>query len=495
MGQEKEIRLKEIITEYRKSNIQSEAEVRSKLLIPIIDLLGYPTEHRAEEFPVYGWEGRKEIPAKNADYLLFDDVDFANHRDRSKESIDWVQNHSLLIIEAKKPGEMPDVDGQSMYYVQWTKALSYIVCDGELIRGYSKQECKSDIEMFNCSIDNLTYLEKLDSMSYERMMRLKDFKCERSQELISVENIDTISEEKIIQVKPETLNYMAQSLKLDRNSISKRELIRRFLATTDNILDCELRYDVPPYIFDFPRGEYKTKIYLDNRIFPYFVGQVTYYYWDDYERFYFKNEFIEIVVIYCKDNIKIFSIGYSVLDFQVSERLKKLELIKKCFDAKSIILEMQDHGIKNIEIKDIDFESKNELDDQKIMLNFWMDEMKKLVEIQKAYDVVFKLEPLYGEEISGLYDAVDNVYDSLVGNENCTFHFPMEMKKDFPKKINEPCFLEEKEISLPKQKIHNVTFKTCASVLLPYNIRKCEKKDGLIYLPCCCLYEVDYNDN
>jgi hypothetical protein len=130
MGQEKEIRLKEIITEYRKSNIQSEAEVRSKLLIPIIDLLGYPTEYRAEEFPVYGWEGRKEIPAKNADYLLFDDVDFANHRDRSKESIDWVQNHSLLIIEAKKPGEMPDVDGQSMYYVQWTKALSYIVCDG-----------------------------------------------------------------------------------------------------------------------------------------------------------------------------------------------------------------------------------------------------------------------------------------------------------------------------------------------------------------------------
>ena len=42
---------------FLKQNIQSEAEVRSKLIVPLLELLCYPIELRAEEFPVYGYEG------------------------------------------------------------------------------------------------------------------------------------------------------------------------------------------------------------------------------------------------------------------------------------------------------------------------------------------------------------------------------------------------------------------------------------------------------
>lgn len=49
--------LKRLLSEYQKSIIQSEAEVRSKFIVPLLNFLQYPTELRAEEFPVYGFEG------------------------------------------------------------------------------------------------------------------------------------------------------------------------------------------------------------------------------------------------------------------------------------------------------------------------------------------------------------------------------------------------------------------------------------------------------
>ena len=48
-------RIQDVIREYRKSIVYSEAEVRSKLAVPLIECLGYPSEFRAEEFPIYGF--------------------------------------------------------------------------------------------------------------------------------------------------------------------------------------------------------------------------------------------------------------------------------------------------------------------------------------------------------------------------------------------------------------------------------------------------------
>ena len=68
--------LKHLLSEYQKSIIQSEAEVRSKFIVPLLNFLQYPTELRSEEFPVYGFEGGKRLPAKNADFIMFSDRGF-----------------------------------------------------------------------------------------------------------------------------------------------------------------------------------------------------------------------------------------------------------------------------------------------------------------------------------------------------------------------------------------------------------------------------------
>lgn len=56
--------LHDIIEEFKRSNIQSEAEVRSKLIVPLTEYLGYPSWLRAEEFPVYGFEEEHDYPLK-----------------------------------------------------------------------------------------------------------------------------------------------------------------------------------------------------------------------------------------------------------------------------------------------------------------------------------------------------------------------------------------------------------------------------------------------
>lgn len=126
----------DIISTYRKSKIQSEAEVRSKLIVPLLEAMGYASEYRSEEFPVYGYDGRKKLPAKSADFILFDSIDFAEYRTRTQNNLRWVRNHSILIVEAKKPGEMPEELGQAQFYTMWTKAPAYIETDGEDIFAY-----------------------------------------------------------------------------------------------------------------------------------------------------------------------------------------------------------------------------------------------------------------------------------------------------------------------------------------------------------------------
>jgi len=61
--------IKAVIDEYAKSEIQSEAEVRSKLVVPLLCALGYPSELRAEEFT--GLVDAKNYPQKALIFYYF----------------------------------------------------------------------------------------------------------------------------------------------------------------------------------------------------------------------------------------------------------------------------------------------------------------------------------------------------------------------------------------------------------------------------------------
>ena len=317
------------------STIQSEAEVRSKLIVPLIGCLGYPSMNRAEEFPVYGWQGRNELPAKYPDFLLLSDKDFAGNKTRSINHIRWVQDHCLLVIEAKKPEEMPNVDGQVMFYTQWTKALAYITCDGRSIRCFYYSKGTSDIEHINCPIQHLSDELHLDDFSYDTLFDLKQqllFRKMRCESVFWAE--DSISEDEI--------NYMADAISADRNEISHSEVIRRFQKFKDTIIDCDLRYDIPPFAFDVPRRTVGAKLYIENVVSPHFCGEAVHYYWHDLDQFSFSNGYISVYFLLRNNVVVQMGFGYSVLDRQATRRFSKLKMIKAVFEAKDICMVLDD---------------------------------------------------------------------------------------------------------------------------------------------------------
>lgn len=261
--------IKAVIDEYAKSEIQSEAEVRSKLVVPLLCALGYPSELRAEEFPVYGFGGRNKLPAKSADFLLFSNKEFGAHRRDTQKDKDWVQSHSLLIVEAKKPGEMPDSSGQAQFYTMWTKAVAYMVTDGCEIKAYCYSDISADYRIICCTTNELPYIENLGMLSFDNVRAIKEKEQVAWQECNALQNsteypVHIITDDAELNLPNETLAYIRNALGRNADGLSNVQLVAKYLNATDSFLQNDLRYDIPAYMIDIPRGEYKAKLYYDD---------------------------------------------------------------------------------------------------------------------------------------------------------------------------------------------------------------------------------------
>ena len=172
-----------IIEEFKLSHIQSEQEARSKLIDHLIKWLGYPSQYCSMDFPVYASKGGTELPPQKADYVLFDDEHFADNKSRCQENKNWVHNHSLLIVEAKKPGEMPDSNEQAQFYSKWTRAVAYMYIDGKSIKGYILGNTTADIPIIQCDISDLLNHEEFCRFSYDYIHDLKENGIENARSL------------------------------------------------------------------------------------------------------------------------------------------------------------------------------------------------------------------------------------------------------------------------------------------------------------------------
>ena len=171
-----------LIEDFLKQKIQSEAEVRSKLIVPLLELLGYPKDFRAEEFPVYGYEGSKPLSSKAADFLQFTSNEFGENRGKSDRELEWVYQHSLLVFEAKKPTEKILVKGQPVFYSAWTKSIAYIISNGVTIEGYVVNSNYSDGCVFSCKVSEIPEKwEEINKLNYYCIMELKSVAAENGQ--------------------------------------------------------------------------------------------------------------------------------------------------------------------------------------------------------------------------------------------------------------------------------------------------------------------------
>ena len=230
-------RLELIIREYGKSKIQSEQEVRSKLIVPLLELLEYPSELRAEEFPVYGFEGKRKLPLKFADFLLFSDAKFSMHKSYSQENLEWVQDHSLLVVEAKKPGKLPQILGQPLYYTIWSKAVAYLVIDGEYIRGYCYNKIASDRKIIDCKISELLKNDDIWAFSYHKILYVKNCGVKIAMKIEQEDNyvLDNELEDKFEEIFGNGKEFNITSKSLLEQEIEKIE-IENFMKKLKNDL-------------------------------------------------------------------------------------------------------------------------------------------------------------------------------------------------------------------------------------------------------------------
>lgn len=181
--------LKSLIDNIQERGIASEEDLRSKFIVPLLKWLGYPDEVRAEEFPVYSYEsggkGLKSRP-KEADCILFSEGGYEFHKKSVQEDVDWVRDHSLLVVEAKRPGEIPGTLSQPEFYSVWTKTPAYILTDGIDIIGRLWNDYSSDDTLLECSIRDLYSQKALLCFSYDRLCDFKSRKLDHKEFVESV---------------------------------------------------------------------------------------------------------------------------------------------------------------------------------------------------------------------------------------------------------------------------------------------------------------------
>lgn len=486
-----------IVAEYQRSSIQSEAEVRSKLIVPLLDALGYDPTLRAEEFPVYGFEGGKRLPAKNADFILFSDKHFAEHREYTSACLDWVYQHSLFVVEAKKPGEMPDILGQPVYYTVWTRAVAYLAIDGIRVRGYFYSATGPDYQVIDCAVDDRHFEETIQAFSYENILALKEagttVHLSREREGYGAAGYVVPTEKDLDSIPESTLRYMRYALGKNAVGLNKLQLVSRFLNSTDSFLQNDLRYDIPKYMFDIPRHLYDARLYIDDVILPIGQGKITEFYWENYERLIFENENIQIMIILSDGQLCDFSIGFRALDRTVSDRLAAFERIERVLFAKSVRVSLEDSTRRSIRLPSGHPKTMwAEQDSVLGIFHFWKNGLVQLKEIETFYEIEFKLQFVSGEEsLLNLYQAIDTVYAGIAMTKNCEVLLPGGIV-DEDVDIKEPIVFEE-EIRAPLKgvDIHGVHFAPHRSWLLPGRIPMRGTAEGdIVKADGCCSYRI-----
>ncbi|EPM6851751.1 type I restriction enzyme HsdR N-terminal domain-containing protein [Enterococcus hirae] len=156
-------------------SIVSEQDTRTKVAIPLLDALGYPSEFMANEFPIYGFEGRKPLYPKPIDIILFSSSGF--EKNRKREERDWVMAHSLLAVELKKPSEsIEDAQGQAQFYSHWSRCPYYMCTNGVEIAIYKLSANTADEIICKCNIRELpkNWVQIYSEISFSNVKSFKE---------------------------------------------------------------------------------------------------------------------------------------------------------------------------------------------------------------------------------------------------------------------------------------------------------------------------------
>lgn len=413
-----------VISDYLDNQVRSEDEIRSKLIVPLTEALGYESKYRGEAFPVYSHHGHKKKPTTEADFILFDDPSFNSHSKNSEEDRNWVYDHSLLVIEAKKPEEFPEVQGQAQFYTMWTRALAYIVTDGIRLKAWLFKESCSDELIVDCDIRSGSDYSQLLRFDFTSLSTSKE-------ESRNYERYSIITDPSEINLPAEQYNYMRSALGKNADGLDNLELISMYLKSCDFILQNKLRYNIPPQAIDLLRAVYEARVYINNDIAPIDKGDLYYSYWDDFDDYQFSCRNIRIDLRYYKKKLLNFGFLYESTTNSVSYRIGEIEIILKFLKSERFTILFEDEDNKTIKllVPHRVAECWNNTKDCISYYSIWLEKLEQLSEIEKKYGIEF----YYDQKMNSpdLFVAIDSIYNGIKMKENFILPINTKDKKSF----------------------------------------------------------------
>lgn len=493
-----------IIERFSKCKVQSEMEVRSGLILPLLEYLHYPLENKAEEFPVYGSEGSTKLKTKKVDYLLFSNGDFSNHTMRTDEDIDWVQKHSLLVVEAKNTNEMPASLEQPYYYTIWTKALAYIITDGIDIIARMGNPFGEDVEVINCKVSELGVKEDIRLFSFEALSeRKRKFAFFNNPTGLVIRKIDDPMDYEMVRssddlsLSNEIIENMRDSFHIP-NSKTKAEVVRDFLSNTNAILRMKIRHDIPDYFRTIPRGRSKGFLYVDDGMAPLIEGYVTYYYANDVEIIVFETSFIKVTMTLYEGGDNSTYIELEKFSNSTQERKQEYEKCLKVYDGSGLCIKYFDDNEEKNVISRLFASNKRKnpspKDINKKVACQMIEYICLLEEIEEQYNIQFDLSSFNDFDPVSVREAVTNaicIWLSMKKSQNLILLVP-ETKEFRGEKI-EGGTMKGEEMGILKPEpivLFGYTFIPKEITIYPVKLSRRNKRNGFYTIPVGCVFDL-----
>lgn len=208
---------------------------------------------------------------------------------------------------------------------------------------------------------------------------------------------------------------------------NKLKIVSIFLSEIEKVLKTGQRYSVMPILSSIPRADYDAYLYLDDCKMPFDKIKVQYFYWDSYERYEIEKKYYNICIGMREDNVEYCGLGYKLNFPNVEERLFGFNKVERIINSDKVTVYIPNEN-KSIDIKINNV--WNERQEQIELTKYWIEQMKRVVEIEKHYKIKFHL-PEYADENN--YVTIDILHDSICNNKVTTLP-AIPMEKPFMKK-------------------------------------------------------------
>ncbi len=185
--------------------------------------------------------------------------------------------------------------------------------------------------------------------------------------------------------------------------------------------------------------------------------------------------------------------GFHILNKRVDSRVDAFNTLRKCLNANSIRIQVNNKKKTNLFISDV--QSTKWIDRERTLATFeyWEDELRKMKAIEEHYGIEFNLKQIDpGKEVRDQYESVNIVYDGIVGNNNAYISVPKDVVDEDNLFLEEPfVFAEKEQIHLPSKTIQGITFVPARAYFKAGKIHITPStEEPFLNIDICCEYEL-----